>query len=79
MSSVMSSCDTAEISDLNSYIQGNYTRDPENRNVRSFYARLDSIVKDQKSGKISQTKAKAMAYTAYDETVGAGNKAVTAN
>ena len=79
MSSIMASCDTPKISDFNSCIQSNYTRDLGNRNVQSLYARLDSIVADQQSEKINQTKAKAMAYTAYDETVGAGNKAVTAN
>ena len=78
MSSTMKSCDTPKINDFNSCIQNNYTRDPGTSTVRSFYARMDLIVEEQQNRKISQTKAKAMAYVAYDETVGAGNRASVA-
>lgn len=75
MSSVMASCETPKINDFNSCIQSNYTRNPGSRDVRSLYARLNSIVEDQQNGIISQIKAKALAYAAYDSTVEAGNRA----
>ena len=68
MSSVVSSCETPDFSDFNSCIQRNYKRDlvKVHRKTRSLYAQLDAIEEDQKNGKISQVKAKALAYRAYD-------------
>ena len=77
--SVMSSCDTPEFSDFNSCIQRNYERNPNASDVRSMYAQLNAIEEDQKSGKITQTKAKALAYKIYDATVGASNREADAN
>ena len=74
MTSVMSSCETPDFSDFNSCVQRNYARDPDGSTVRALYAQLNAIEEDQQNGKISQIKAKAMAYTAYDATVGAGNR-----
>jgi hypothetical protein len=70
----MSSCETPDFSDFNSCVQRNYARHPDASTVRALYAQLNAIEEDQQNGKISQIKAKAMAYTAYDATVGAGNR-----
>jgi hypothetical protein len=77
MTSVMSSCETPDFSDFNSCVQRNYARHPDASTVRALYAQLNAIEEDQQNGKISQIKAKAMAYTAYDATVGAGNRPAT--
>jgi hypothetical protein len=76
--SVMSSCDTPDFSDFNSCIQRSYERS-SGSDVMSMYAQLNAIEEDQKSGKISQTKAKALAYKVYDATVGASNREARAN
>jgi hypothetical protein len=78
MSSVMNSCETKRFGDFNSCIQQTYTRDPNHKNVRSLYARLNAIEEDRRRGRITHTKAKALAYAAYDATVGAGNDAADA-
>ena len=75
MSSVMNSCETKRFGDFNSCIQQTYTRDPNHKNVRSLYAQLNAIDEDRRRGKITHVKAKALAYAAYDATVGAGNRA----
>lgn len=74
MSSVMNSCETKNFSVFNNCIQKTYTRNPDGGSVRSLYAQLNAIEEDQRRGKITQTKAKALAYKAYDATVGAGNR-----
>ena len=86
MSSVMSNCDSIllpKISDFNSCIQSDYKREwglyPGHKDVRSLYDRLDLIVEDQQSGKMTQTQAKALAYKAYDDTVGAVMAAAAAD
>ena len=80
MSSVMESCETR--SDFSSYvscIKNDYTRDPGHQTVRSLYAQLSAINEDYQSGALSNTKARAAAYKAYDQTVGAGNARQRAN
>ena len=80
MSSVMESCDTR--SDFAQYvncIKNEYKRDPNAQSVRSLYAQLDAIKEDYESGLLSDAKAKAAAYIAYDQTVGAENARLDAN
>ena len=76
MSSVMSSCESR--SNFTSYvhcIKNDYTRDPSASTVKSLYARLAAIDEDYQNGVLSEVKARAEAYIAYDETVAAGNRA----
>ena len=76
MSSVMSSCESR--SNFSSYvrcIKNDYTRDPGASTVKSLYARLAAIDEDFQNGSLSEVKARAEAYKAYDETVEAGNRA----
>ena len=70
MSSVMSSCESR--SNFTSYvrcIKNDYTRDPSASTVKSLYARLAAIDEDYQNGVLSEVKARAEAYIAYDETV----------
>lgn len=79
MSSVMSSCESR--SNFTYYvrcIKSEYTRSPDSSNVKSLYARLSAIDEDFQNGSLSEVKARAEAYIAYDETVGAGNRAAAA-
>ncbi|MDB4830406.1 hypothetical protein OAH41_04595 [Paracoccaceae bacterium] len=72
----MSSCESR--SNFSSYvrcIKNDYTRDPGASTVKSLYARLAAIDEDFQNGSLSEVKARAEAYIAYDETVGAGNRA----
>ena len=76
MSSVMGSCDGATT--FNGYVnclKNNYQRDPNHSTVRAFYAQLDAINEDVQKGRLSTSKAKAAAYTAYANTIEAGNNA----
>ena len=80
MSSVMGSCESR--SNFTSYvncIKTDYTRYPDRSEIRSLYARLNSINEDYENGSISETKARAAARIAYDVTVGTANARRNAN
>ena len=71
MSSVMSSCEYSRSFD--SYancIKSNYKRFPDRRITRAFYAQLNAISDDLKSGRISESRARADAHLAYEQTIG---------
>ena len=74
MDAVMGSCEGN--SNFNSYvscIKTTYKRDPNARAVRAFYAQLDAISDDLKSGKVSEARARADAHMAYEATIGVAN------
>lgn len=80
MSSVMEDCDTrSDFSRYVSCIKSEYQRDRSAQSVRSFYVQLDAIKEDYENGALSNTKARAAAYRAYDQTVGAENARIDAN
>ena len=78
MSTVMGNCDGQNFANYVECIKTNYKRAPNDRDVKAFYAHLDAISEDLRLGKISETRAKSLAYTAYNETVEAGNRAEAA-
>ena len=73
MSSIMTSCEQNSFAKYNACIQSNYQRAPDSSNVKSLYARLNAIEEDVVKGQVTEIKAKALAWTAYDEAVGADN------
>ena len=76
VSSVMSSCESR--SNFTAYvrcIKSDYTRYPNRSEVKSLYARLSAIDEDFQKGVLSEVKARAEAYKAYDDTVAAANRA----
>ena len=80
MSSVMDSCDNgSSFSEYVKCIKTNYSRKPNHRDVKAFYAELDAINEDVARGALSETKAKAAAYASFNRTVESGNRARYAN
>ena len=80
MNAVMGSCESnSNFTRYVSCIKANYKRHPDHSDVKSLYARLDSINEDYENGLVSSIKAKAAARKAYDDTVGAGNARARAN
>ena len=78
MSNVMSSCENeVKFSSYNSCIQTNYKKDPGFAAVKAFFAMMNSIEEDWSKKRISEVKARAQAYKAYMETVGAHNNRIT--
>ena len=74
MSSVMSSCEYSK--SFNSYascIKSNYKRYPDRRITRAFYAQLNAISDDLKNGRTSESRARADAHLAYEQTIGQDN------
>jgi hypothetical protein len=68
MSSVMASCQSR--SNFNAYahcIKDNYKRNPSSSYARSFFVQLRAIQEDYQAGSISDSKARAEAYKAFDK------------
>ena len=74
MSSVMNNCEgAAKFHNYVNCIKTNYTRYPDRRIVKSFFAQLDAIKDDLRLGRTSETRARADAHLAYDITIGRDN------
>ena len=74
LSSVMGSCETPDFSNFKNCIQRTYARDPGASTVRAFYAYLNRIEEGQIAGAFTHIEAKLLAYKAYENTVGEGNR-----
>lgn len=75
MSQVMSSCD--DYKKLDSYvscIKNTYERNVNDPTVKAFYAYLDAISEDVRTGRISETRARVEVHQAYENTIGVGNR-----
>jgi hypothetical protein len=80
LSSVISSCEIS--TNFNAYahcIKNNYRRKPNEDSVQSFFAQVRAIQEDFQKGVISESKARAMTYSAYNSGVGADNRSRSAS
>ena len=69
VSDVVRQCDSKDFRIFNNCIQLNYSG-PKSLKISSFFAELDAIEEDLNYEKISNVRAKSLAYAAYENTVG---------
>lgn len=69
MEDVVWQCDSKDFYVFNNCIQLNYSG-PKNIKTSSFFAQLDAIAEELNRKTISNVKAKALAYAAYEDTIG---------
>ena len=75
MSQVMNSCDGyKKFSSYVSCVKNNYERNTNDSTVKAFYAYLDAIAEDVRTGRTSETRARAEVHQAYENTIGVGNR-----